>query len=217
MLNGWDGVLGFKSAFFPFQTWQVKLILKSSILVSSDHSTFSQPSSESSRCLFANFRRACTCALLSRGTLQALHDFSPLQCNLLQMAILVTVVPVALRSLTSSCHLVLGCSLTFFIIRFTPRWEILCGAPDQERLIVNWCFFHFLIITPTVDYFSLSCLPCLVAHSSLVRVYNLVPDVLRQFFCLAHCGVIRFWFIEGFCELVSFIQVISTWLGVIIE
>uniref|UniRef100_A0A4W5L1Q9 Zgc:195001 n=1 Tax=Hucho hucho TaxID=62062 RepID=A0A4W5L1Q9_9TELE len=45
---------------------------KSSILVSSDHNTFTQLS-----CSLANFRRACICAFLSRGTLRALQDFSP--------------------------------------------------------------------------------------------------------------------------------------------
>ena len=67
-----------KLPFFSLQTWWVNVMPKNSILVSSDHSTFSQPSSESSRCLFANFRWAYTCAFLSRGTLRALHDFSPL-------------------------------------------------------------------------------------------------------------------------------------------
>ncbi len=43
------------------------------ILVSSDHNTFTQFSSES----LANLRRTCTCAFLSRGTLRALQDFSP--------------------------------------------------------------------------------------------------------------------------------------------
>ncbi len=40
---------------------------KSSILVSSDLNTFTQFSSES----LANFRRACTCAFLSRGTFRS--------------------------------------------------------------------------------------------------------------------------------------------------
>ena len=123
---------------------------KSSVLVSSNLSTFSKPSSELSRCLFENFRRACTCAFLSRGTLRALHDFSPLRCRVLLMVILVTVVPAALRSSTSSCRVVLG-PLTFLIIRFIPRWETLRGTPDRGRLIVNWCFFSFLIIVLTVD------------------------------------------------------------------
>ena len=30
----------------------------------------------------------------------------------------------------------------------------------------------------------------LVAYSSLVQVYNFVPDVHRQFFCLGHYGEI---------------------------
>ncbi len=50
---------------------------KSSILVSSDHNTFTQFSSESFRCSLASFRWACTCAFLSRGTVQALQNFSP--------------------------------------------------------------------------------------------------------------------------------------------
>ncbi len=50
---------------------------KSSILVSSDHRTFTQFSPESFRCSLANFRWACTCAFLSRETLRALQDFSP--------------------------------------------------------------------------------------------------------------------------------------------
>ena len=59
-------LLGFKSAFF-LQIRRIELMPKSSISVSSDRSTFSQTSFESSRWLLANFRRACTCALLSRG------------------------------------------------------------------------------------------------------------------------------------------------------
>ncbi len=50
---------------------------KHNVLVSSDHNTFTQFSSESFRCSLANFRRACTCAFLSSGTLRALQDFSP--------------------------------------------------------------------------------------------------------------------------------------------
>ena len=41
------------------------------------------------------------------------------------------------------------------------------------------CFFHFLII----------------AHPSLVQVYNFVSDVLRQLLCLAHGGNVGLWLI----------------------
>ena len=151
--------LGSKSALFFLQTLRVELMPKSSILVSSDLSTSSQPSSELSRCFFANFRRAGICPFLSRRTLQALQDFSPLRRGVLLMAILLTVLPAALRSSTRSCYVVLVCSLIFLIIRFTPRWEILRGTPDRGRFIVNRCFFHVLIIAPTVNSFSPSCLP----------------------------------------------------------
>uniref|UniRef100_A0A673YI32 DENN domain containing 4B n=1 Tax=Salmo trutta TaxID=8032 RepID=A0A673YI32_SALTR len=65
------------AAFLLLQTQRVELMPKSSILVSPDHNTFTQLSSESFRCSLANFRRACICAFLSRGTLRALQDFSP--------------------------------------------------------------------------------------------------------------------------------------------
>ena len=77
--------LGLYSAFLFLQTRRVELMPNSSILVSSDHIAFSQASSGSSRCSLANFRRACTCAFFSRGTLQkililtdgSLHDCGP--------------------------------------------------------------------------------------------------------------------------------------------
>ncbi len=63
--------LGLYSSFFFLQTRRVEFIPKSYIFVSSDHMTFSHASSGSSRWSLANFRRAWTCAGLSRGTLDA--------------------------------------------------------------------------------------------------------------------------------------------------
>ena len=80
---------------------------KKTILVSSDHITFSQASSRSSWCSLANFRRACTCAF-SRGTLRTQQDFNPSWCSVLLLVLLVTVVPTAFRSLTSSSGVVLS-------------------------------------------------------------------------------------------------------------
>ena len=74
---------GLYSAFLFLQTRQVELMPNSSILVSSDHITFSG----SSRCSLANFRRACTCAFFSRGTLRAQQDFNPSQCSVLLMVL----------------------------------------------------------------------------------------------------------------------------------
>ncbi len=131
---------------------------KSWILVSSDHNTFTQFSSESFRCSLANFRRACTCSFLSRGTLRALQDFSPSRRSMLPIVFLVTIVPAALRSLTRSSRVVLGWFLTVLMIIETPRGEILHGVPDRGRLTVILCFFHLRIIAPTVVTFSPSCL-----------------------------------------------------------
>ncbi len=130
---------GCNSAFFLLQTRQVEFLPKSSILVSSDHMTFSQSSSGSSKCSLANFRRAWTCTGLSRGTRLALQDLSPWRRSVLLMVAFVTLVPALCRSFTRS-----------------PWGEILRGAPDRGRLSV---VFHFLIIAPTVDFFTPSCLP----------------------------------------------------------
>ena len=141
---------GFKSALFSLQTWWVELMPKNSILVSSDHSNFSQTSSELSRCYLQTSDGPVYVPSWVGGP-YGHYMISVHYDSVLLMIILVTMVPAALRSSTSSCCVVLGCSLTFLIIRFPPCWEILHGAPDQGRLIVNQCFFHFLIITQTVD------------------------------------------------------------------
>ncbi len=69
--------LGLYAFFFFLQTQRVEFIPKSYILVSFDHMTVSHASSGLSRWSLANFRRAWTCAGLSRGTLHALQDFNP--------------------------------------------------------------------------------------------------------------------------------------------
>ncbi|KAK6305180.1 hypothetical protein J4Q44_G00239600 [Coregonus suidteri] len=100
--------LGSYAAFLLLQTRRVELMPKSSILVSSDHNTFTQFSSESFKCSLANFRRPCICVFLSRGTLRALQDFSHSRRSVLPIVFLVTMVPAALRSLTRSSRVVLG-------------------------------------------------------------------------------------------------------------
>jgi len=116
-----------------------------------------------------NFRWACTRAFLSRGTLRELQHFNPLQHSVLPVVCLVTVVPTDLRSLTSSSSVVLGWSL---MIILTPWGEILHGAPDQGWSMDDFLFTKLLAVG-------------LVAHSRLVQVYNLVPDVLWQPFGLS--------------------------------
>ncbi len=103
---------GCNSAFFLLQTRQVEFLPKSSILVSSDHMTFSQSSSGSSKCSLANFRWAWTCTGLSRGTCLALQDLSPWRRSVLLMVAFVTLVPALCRSFTRSPRVVLGFLLT---------------------------------------------------------------------------------------------------------
>ncbi len=68
-------------------------------------------------------------------------------------------VPALCRSFTRSPRVVLGFLLTVLVIILTPRGEILRVAPDRGRLSVVLYVFHFLIIAPTVDFFTPSCLP----------------------------------------------------------
>ncbi len=151
--------LGLYSSFFFLETRRVEFIPKSYILVSSDHMTFSHASSGSCRWSLANFRRAWTCAGLSRGTLRTLQDFNPWRCSVLLMVTVETMIPALFRSLTRSSRVVLDWSLTFLRIIDIPRGKILHWAPVQGRLTVILNFFHFLITAPTVVAFSPSCLP----------------------------------------------------------
>ncbi len=147
--SSWPGLHTLQQGFWP----------TTYILVSSDHTTFSLASFGSSRWSLANFRRAWTCAGLSRGTLRTLQDFNPWRCSVLLMVTVETMIPALFRSLTRSSRVVLGWSLTFLRIIDTPRGEILHWAPVQGRLTVILNFFNFLIIAPTVVAFSPSCLP----------------------------------------------------------
>ncbi len=122
---------GCNSAFFLLQTRQVEFLPKSYILVSSDHMTFSQSSSGSSKCSLANFRRAWTCTGLSRGTRLALQDLSPWRRSVLLMVAFVTLVPALCRSFTRSPRVVLGFLLTVLVIILTPRVRS-CVEPQIE-------------------------------------------------------------------------------------
>lgn len=153
-------------------------------------------------------RRACICAFLSRGTLRALQDFSPSRRSVLPIVFLMTMVPAALRSLTRSSRVVLGWILTVLMIIATPRGEILHGAPGRGRFDSSFVCLPFAN-NRTNCYHLLTKLlgDGLVAHSSLVKVYNLVPDILGELFGLGHGGEFGIWLIDCFCGQVSFIQV----------
>ena len=94
--------LGLYSAFLFLQTrwssWSQIALFWSHLTTSPSPKS----SSRSSRFSLANFRRACTCAFFSRGTLRAQQDFNPSWCSVLLMVLFVTMVPTAFRSLTSS-------------------------------------------------------------------------------------------------------------------
>ncbi len=151
---------GCNSAFFLLQTRQVEFLPKSYILVSSDILPILFWIIQM---LSSKLQTAWTCTDLSRGTRLALQDLSPWRRSVLLMVAFVTLVPALCRSFTRSPRVVLGFLLTVLVIILTPRGEILRGAPDRGRLSVVLYVFHFLIIAPTVDFFTPSCL--LIADS----------------------------------------------------
>ncbi len=181
---------------------------KSSILVSSDHMTFSQSSSGSSRCSLANFRRAWTCTGLSRGTRLALQDLSPWRRSVLLMVAFVTLVPALCRSFTRSPRVVLGFLLTVLVIIWPHGVRILRGAPDRGRLSVVLYVFHFLIIAPTVDSSHQAAYLLQIQSSQPGAGLQFCFCVLWQLFGLGHIGV---WSVTLWgCGQVSFILITSS-------
>ncbi len=116
--------------------------------------------SGSSKCSLANFRRAWTCTGLSRGTRLALQDLSPWRRKCVTDGSLCYFGPSSLqcRSFTRSPRVVLGFLLTVLVIILTPRGEI-CVEPRSREIISGLVCLPFLIIAPTVDLFTPSCLP----------------------------------------------------------
>ncbi len=171
--------------------------------------TFSQSSSGSSKCSLANFRRAWTCTGLSRGTRLALQDLSPWRRSVLLMVAFVTLIPALCRSFTRSPVWFWDFCSQFLWLFWPHGVRFLRRAPDRGRLSVVLYVFHFLIIAPTVDFFTPSCLP--IADSvfpSLVQVYNFVSGVLWQLFGLGHSGI---WSVTVWgCGQVSFILITSS-------
>ncbi len=149
---------GCNSAFFLLQTRQVEFLPKS-------YFGFIWPYDILPilfwiiQMLSSKLQTGWTCTGLSRGTRLALQDLSPWRRSVLLMVAFVTLVPALCRSFTRSPRVVLGFLLTVLVIILTPRGEILRGAPDRGRLSVVLYVFHFLIIAPTVDFFTPSCLP----------------------------------------------------------
>uniref|UniRef100_A0A3P9AUS7 Ig-like domain-containing protein n=1 Tax=Maylandia zebra TaxID=106582 RepID=A0A3P9AUS7_9CICH len=94
----------------------------------------------------------------SRVAVEKRHN-NNFTCRCVTDGTFVTLVPALCRSFTRSPRVVLGSLLTVLMIILTPRDEILRGAPDRGRLSVVLYVFHFLMIAPTVDFFTPSCLP----------------------------------------------------------
>ncbi len=198
---------GCNSAFFLLQTRQVEFLPKSYILVSSDHMTFSQSSSGSSKCSLANFRRAWTCTGLSRGTRLALQDLSPWRRSVLLMVAFVTLVPALCRSFTRSCGS--GIFVHSSCDHFDPTGWDLAWSPRSREIISclvclpfsNNCSHSWFLHTKLLTY-------CRFSLPSLVQVYNFVSGVPWQLFGLGHSGV---WSVTVWgCRQVSFILITSS-------
>src|SRR4029434_7944704 len=79
MLDGGDGVLGVIFSILPPPHAPRRVDAKERAFGLFSPHPVSQSSLESFKCSLANFRRPCTCASLSRGTLRVLQYFKPLR------------------------------------------------------------------------------------------------------------------------------------------
>lgn len=148
------------SSFVFIQPRQVEFRPKSAIFVSSDHMTFSQSSSGSSRWTLANFRQAWTCTGWSRGTLCAQQDFNPWWCSVSDVLVMVFFADCGPNSL-QVIYQVLPCSSG--LIPHLPhnhwcptRWD-LPWSPKPRETDRRLELLPFLIIVPTAVAFPPSC------------------------------------------------------------
>ncbi len=168
---------GCNSAFFLLQTRQVEFLPKSYILVASDHMIL-PILFWIIQMLSSKLQTGLDMYWLKQGDTSGTAGLSPWRRSVLLMVALCTLVPALCRSFTRSPRVVLGFLLTVLVIILTPRGEILRGAPDRGRLSVVLYVFHFLIIAPTVDFFTPSCYLLQIQSSQPGEVYNFVSGVL---------------------------------------
>ncbi len=209
MLHSRYGVLWMQLSILSPPNTTSWVFTKSSILVSSDHMTFSQSSSGSSKCSLANFRWAWTCTGLSRGTRLALQDLSPWRRSVLLMVAFVTLVPALCRSFTRSPPCGSGIFAHSSCDHFDPTGWDLAWSPRSREIISglvclpfsNNCSHSWFLHTKLLTY-------CRFSLPSLVQVYNFVSGVLWQLFGLGHSGV---WSVTVWgCGQVSFILITSS-------
>ncbi len=177
---------------------------KSWILVSSEHNTFTQFSSES---LTSDIS---TCAFLSSGTLRALHGFSPSRCSVLWIGpscldIIDEILPCSSGLIPHRSHdhwRVLGWFLTF-------SWSLRLHEVRSCMEPVILCFFYLWIIRTDCYHLLTELLgDGLEAHSSFVGLQS-CPWHPWTALGLGHAGEFGLWLIDCFCGQVSFIQVTS--------
>lgn len=141
--------LGWCAVPFLLQTWCVLWHPNSYILLSCDHTIFSQYFTGFFKCCAANFEQASTYFFFQQWSLAwwACIQAMAVECITVFFE---TTVPTNCKSFWSSPQVVLGSWTTLLIILFTPLSEILRGAPDRGKFIVKWLSFHFRIMAPTL-------------------------------------------------------------------
>ncbi len=98
----------------------------------------------------------------------------------------------------------LSLMIMIMIIWNSTRWDLAWNP--SSRKIDSYFVFHPFVNNHTNCCHLLTKLlgDGLVTHSSLVKVYNLVPDILGQLFSLGRGGESGIWLIDCFCGQVVF-------------
>ncbi len=189
MLHSRYGVLWMQLSILSPPNTTSEFLPKSSILVSSDHMTFSQSSSGSSKCSLGKLQPGLDMYWLKQGDTSGTAGFESLAAQCVTDGSLVTLVPALCRSFTRSPRVVLGFLFTVLVIILTPTGWDLAWSPRSREIISGLVCLSISIIAPTVDFFTPSCLPIADSVFQPGAGLHFVSGVLWQLFGLGHSGV----------------------------
>ncbi len=136
---------------------------------------------------------------LEQGSLRALRDFSPSRRSVTN-CFLGDYGPSCLEIIDK----ILPCSPGLIPHRSHDHWNStrwdLAWSPRLREIDSYFVFLPFAYNHTNCCHLLTKLLgDGLVAHSSLVLIYNLVPDIIGQLFGLGHGGEIGIWLIDCFC------------------
>ena len=136
--------------------------------------------------------------LFTNGVLHGEHAWMLWRFSILPMVFFETTVPTDARSFWSSAQVAL-CSWRTLLLNFwTPRSEILSGAPDCGWFMVKWCVFHFRIMAPHTAHKNIQNSGNAPITNAIRMLFNnKITKVLGALFAFTHHEVFPVWFLDN--------------------